>query len=129
MAPRTHEQWVADQTRPMPAVVTADLSGKTLVLIGANTGLGFEAAKHFARMNPARLVLTARDEVKGKKALARTFIPIVRYMVRLMRSLQRSKPTLDTQRRSYGSLISPNLAASLRSLIRLSVNWKDWTSS
>ncbi len=113
----------------MPAVITADLSGKTLVLIGANTGLGFEAAKHFARMNPARLVLTARDEVKGKKALARTFIPIVRYMVRLMRSLQRSKPTLDTQRRSYGSLISPNLAASLRSLIRLSVNWKDWTSS
>ncbi|KAK0476371.1 hypothetical protein IW261DRAFT_1552241 [Armillaria novae-zelandiae] len=70
MAPRTHEQWVADQTRPMPAVVTTDLSGKTLVLIGANTGLGFEAAKHFARMNPARLVLTSRDEAKGKQALA-----------------------------------------------------------
>ncbi|KAK0443704.1 uncharacterized protein EV420DRAFT_1023754 [Desarmillaria tabescens] len=70
MAPRTHEQFVADQTRPMPAVVTADLSGKTLVLIGANSGLGFEAAKHFARMNPARLVLTARDETKGKQALA-----------------------------------------------------------
>ncbi|KAK0440897.1 uncharacterized protein EV420DRAFT_1279069 [Desarmillaria tabescens] len=71
MAPRTREQWVADQTRPMPAVVTADLSGKTLVLIGANAGLGFEAAKHFARMNPTRLVLTARDEAKGKDALAR----------------------------------------------------------
>ncbi|PBK67956.1 short-chain dehydrogenase [Armillaria solidipes] len=70
MAPRTHEQWVADQTQPMPAVVTADLSGKTLVLIGANAGLGFEAAKHFARMNPARLVLTARDEAKGRQALA-----------------------------------------------------------
>ncbi|KAG7439188.1 NAD(P)-binding protein [Guyanagaster necrorhizus] len=71
MAPRTREQWIADQTRPMPAVVTADLTGKTLVLIGANAGLGFEAAKHFARMNPARLVLTARDEVKGKEALTR----------------------------------------------------------
>ncbi|PBK67955.1 NAD(P)-binding protein [Armillaria solidipes] len=70
MAPRTHEQWVADQTRLMPAVVTADLSGKTLVLIGANVRLGFEAAKHFARMNPARLVLTARDEAKGRQALA-----------------------------------------------------------
>ncbi|PBL00064.1 short-chain dehydrogenase [Armillaria gallica] len=70
MAPRTHEQFVADQTGPVPAVVTADLSGKTLVLIGANAGLGFEAAKHFARMNPARLVLTARNEVKGRKALA-----------------------------------------------------------
>ncbi|KAK0463437.1 hypothetical protein IW261DRAFT_1672487 [Armillaria novae-zelandiae] len=71
MAPRTREQWLADQTRPMPAVVTADLSGKTLVLIGANAGLGFEAAKHFAKMNPARLVLTARDETKGKEALTR----------------------------------------------------------
>ncbi|PBK65066.1 NAD(P)-binding protein [Armillaria solidipes] len=71
MAPRTREQWVADQTRPMPAVVTADLSGKTLVLIGANAGLGFEAAKHFANMNPSRLVLTARDEAKGKDALTR----------------------------------------------------------
>ncbi|KAK0442440.1 hypothetical protein EV421DRAFT_1736294 [Armillaria borealis] len=70
MAPRTHEQFVADQTGPVPAVVTADLSKKTLVLIGANAGLGFEAAKHFARMNPARLVLTARNEVKGRKALA-----------------------------------------------------------
>ncbi len=74
MAPRTHEQLVADQTRPMPAVVTADLSGKTLILIGANAGLGFEAAKHFARMNPGRLVLTARDEAKGKQALARRCI-------------------------------------------------------
>ncbi|PBK67916.1 NAD(P)-binding protein [Armillaria solidipes] len=70
MAPRTHEQAVADQTGPVPTVVTADLSGKTLVLIGANAGLGFEAAKHFATMNPARLVLTARDEAKGKQALA-----------------------------------------------------------
>ncbi|KAK0216887.1 hypothetical protein IW262DRAFT_155178 [Armillaria fumosa] len=70
MAPRTHEQFVADQKKPMPAVVTADLSGKTLVLIGANAGLGFEATKHFARMNPARLVLTARDERKGRQALA-----------------------------------------------------------
>ncbi len=74
MAPRTHEQFVADQTGPVPAVVTADLSGKTLVLVGASAGLGFEAAKHFARMNPARLVLTARNEVKGRKALARTFV-------------------------------------------------------
>ncbi|KAK0443693.1 uncharacterized protein EV420DRAFT_1649158 [Desarmillaria tabescens] len=70
MAPRTHEQWVADQTGPVPAVVTADLSSKTLVLIGADAGLGFEAAKHFARMNPARLVLTAVYETKGKQALA-----------------------------------------------------------
>ncbi|KAG7442404.1 short-chain dehydrogenase [Guyanagaster necrorhizus] len=67
---RTHDQLAADQNKPAPPVVTADLSEKTLILIGANAGLGFEAAKHFASMNPARLVLTARDEAKGKMALA-----------------------------------------------------------
>ncbi|KAK0481242.1 hypothetical protein IW261DRAFT_1418353 [Armillaria novae-zelandiae] len=43
MAPRTHEQLIANRTRPMPAVV--------LVLIGANAGLEFEVAKYFARIN------------------------------------------------------------------------------
>ncbi|KAK0234365.1 hypothetical protein EDD85DRAFT_792421 [Armillaria nabsnona] len=74
MAPRTREQFVADQTGPMPTVITTDLSKKTLVLIGANVGLGFEAAKHFARMKPVRLVLIARDEAKGKQALAHIII-------------------------------------------------------
>ncbi|KAK0432093.1 hypothetical protein EV421DRAFT_1668010, partial [Armillaria borealis] len=69
------------QTRPMPAVVITDLSGKTLILIGPNTGLGFEVAKCFAGMNPVWLVLTARDEAKGKQA-----------------QVHISKPTLDTPR-------------------------------
>ncbi|KAK0474988.1 hypothetical protein EDD18DRAFT_1313358 [Armillaria luteobubalina] len=43
----------------------------TLILIGANTRLGFEAAKHFAKMNLARLVLTARVGKKGTEALTR----------------------------------------------------------
>ncbi|KAK0443712.1 uncharacterized protein EV420DRAFT_1277835 [Desarmillaria tabescens] len=71
MALRSYEQFVTDQTKPVPAVVTTDLSRKTIILAGANAGLGFEAAKHFARMNPARLILTTRDEAKGKKALAK----------------------------------------------------------
>ncbi|KAK0476226.1 hypothetical protein EDD18DRAFT_1089305, partial [Armillaria luteobubalina] len=45
--------------------------GKTLILIGANTRLGFEAAKHFVKMNLARLVLTARVGKKGTEALTR----------------------------------------------------------
>ena len=35
----------------------ADLTGKTVVVIGANMGIGYEAAKHFAAMNPARLIM------------------------------------------------------------------------
>lgn len=52
-----------------PPVVTADLSGKTVIVTGANTGLGFEAAKHFARMNAGRLILACRSEAKGKAAV------------------------------------------------------------
>jgi NAD(P)-dependent dehydrogenase (short-subunit alcohol dehydrogenase family) len=46
-----------------------DLTGKTVVVIGANVGLGFEAAKHFASMNPKRLVLGCRSQEKGQAAL------------------------------------------------------------
>jgi len=46
-----------------------DLTGKTVVVIGANVGLGFEAAKHFASMNPKRLVLGCRSQERGQGAL------------------------------------------------------------
>jgi len=45
-----------DQRQVIPPVVKADLSGKTVVVVGANVDLGFEAAKHFATMNPERLI-------------------------------------------------------------------------
>lgn len=53
---------------PVP-LVTTDLSGKIVVVTGSNRGLGFEAAKHFASMNPEGLILACRSEVKGKKAV------------------------------------------------------------
>jgi len=49
---------------PNNPVLTANLTGKTVMVVGANTGLGLEAAKHFARMKPARLIVTARDAKK-----------------------------------------------------------------
>ncbi|KAF8350273.1 hypothetical protein F5887DRAFT_423188 [Amanita rubescens] len=54
-----------------PPVVTADLERKTVVVTGANTGLGFEASKHFARMNPGKLILACRSQQRGEAALAR----------------------------------------------------------
>ncbi|KAJ7590397.1 hypothetical protein C8J56DRAFT_1140345 [Mycena floridula] len=50
----------------MPEVISEDLSGKTVALVGANTGIGFEAVKHFAKMNPARMILGCRSEEKGR---------------------------------------------------------------
>ena len=58
-----------DQWWKVAPVEHVDLTGKTVVVIGANVGLGFEAAKHFASMNPKRLVLGCRSQEKGQAAL------------------------------------------------------------
>jgi retinol dehydrogenase-12 len=61
--------FIKDQFWTVEPVVRADLTGKTIVIIGANVGLGFEAAKHFASMNPKRLVLGCRNQEKGQAAV------------------------------------------------------------
>ncbi|KAG0701635.1 hypothetical protein DFH29DRAFT_925601 [Suillus ampliporus] len=61
---------VIDQWSTVPPVETTNLSGKTVLVVGANVGIGFEASKHFARMHPARLIIACRSEGKGKAALA-----------------------------------------------------------
>ena len=58
------EQW----GRSVP-LVTEDLTGKVVLVTGANIGLGFEAAKHFASMNPERLIIACRSESKGNQAV------------------------------------------------------------
>ncbi|KAI0069192.1 short-chain dehydrogenase [Artomyces pyxidatus] len=69
MARFTFLQFLASQWAPVPPVETADLSGKTVLVVGANIGLGYEAAKHFASMKPAKLVLGCRTEEKGRRAV------------------------------------------------------------
>jgi len=65
----TFPKFVQDQLWKVDPVVHVDLTGKTVVIIGANVGLGFEAAKHFASMNPKRLVLGCRSQEKGQAAV------------------------------------------------------------
>ena len=65
--------FIYDQWSTVPPVETTDLSGKTVAVVGANTGLGFEAAKHFARMSPGKLIIACRNENKGKTAISGTF--------------------------------------------------------
>lgn len=71
MARWTFLDFIRDQWTKVPPVVTADLEGKTVVVTGANTGLGFEASKHFARMNPGKLILACRSQQRGEAALTR----------------------------------------------------------
>lgn len=64
--------------RPVPPVVKADLTGKTVVVVGANAGLGLEACKHFAMMKPARIIMGCRSEKRGQEALQSTFVTLQR---------------------------------------------------
>jgi len=61
-------QSLRQQLATVPPVEPEDLSGKTVVVTGANVGLGFEAAKHFARMNPDRIILGCRSKERGEAA-------------------------------------------------------------
>ena len=58
---------------PMPdpnfPALKADLAGRTVLVVGSNVGIGFEAAKHFARMNPNRLIVTCRNQEKGVRTV------------------------------------------------------------
>ncbi|MGA1146184.1 MAG: oxidoreductase [Candidatus Nanopelagicales bacterium] len=57
--PTTHQRWtVAD----MP-----DLTGRTAIVTGANSGLGFYTAQALAR-NGAAVTMAVRDEAKGERA-------------------------------------------------------------
>lgn len=58
------EQWTE---LPIP---TADISDQSLVVVGANVGLGNEAAAQLAQLKPKSLLITSRDEVKCERSKA-----------------------------------------------------------
>jgi hypothetical protein len=62
--------FVRSQWATLPPSPTLDLTGQTVLVTGSNTGLGLEAAKQFARMKPAHLVLAVRNTTKGEEALS-----------------------------------------------------------
>ncbi|KAH8742498.1 hypothetical protein F5883DRAFT_656639 [Diaporthe sp. PMI_573] len=45
-------------------------TGKTVIVTGANVGLGLEAARYFVRLDAAKVVLACRDTEKGERAKA-----------------------------------------------------------
>ncbi len=57
-----HEKWT---TKKIP-----DLTGKVIIVTGANSGLGYEDAKAFARKG-AKIILACRNMAKANKALSK----------------------------------------------------------
>lgn len=58
-----------------PPVPKTRFDDKTIIVTGSNVGLGLEAARHFARLGAARVILAVRDTQKGeaaKKSIDRT---------------------------------------------------------
>ena len=57
-------------TDPWTAAAIPDLSGKTFIVTGGNSGLGFETARALARRG-ARVVIACRNPEKASAAIAR----------------------------------------------------------
>ena len=58
------------QWTPAKAVESVDLENQTIIITGANSGLGFASALDFARLNPGKLIMACRSEERGRAALA-----------------------------------------------------------
>ncbi|KAJ7721625.1 hypothetical protein B0H16DRAFT_1602341 [Mycena metata] len=59
---------VKGQFNILPPVSEADLAGKTVLVLGANTGLGFEASKHFAQSRGQAALEELQAKTGYKKA-------------------------------------------------------------
>jgi NAD(P)-dependent dehydrogenase (short-subunit alcohol dehydrogenase family) len=58
------------QPKVPPIPSSTDLSGKTIIITGSNSGIGLEAAREFLRLKASRVILAVRNLAKGEAAAA-----------------------------------------------------------
>ncbi|KAK3353913.1 putative short-chain dehydrogenase/reductase family protein [Lasiosphaeria hispida] len=51
-------------------VSTRKWTGQTIIVTGSNVGMGLEAARHFVRLDAAKVIIACRSEEKGLAAIA-----------------------------------------------------------
>lgn len=51
-----------------PSTPVESFAEQTIIVIGSNTGLGLEAARHITRLNAAKVILAVRNTSKGEAA-------------------------------------------------------------
>ncbi|KXH40359.1 short-chain dehydrogenase [Colletotrichum salicis] len=59
--------FVRSQFKKLP-YPSDDCAGRTIIVTGSNVGLGLEAARHFVRLNAAKVILAVRSTDKGEAA-------------------------------------------------------------
>jgi len=107
-----------------PQVPNVRLDGQTIIVTGANVGLGFEATKHFVRMGASKVIIACRDVDKGKSA-----------QQNIERSVNVAKDTLEVWQLDYSSYDSvKSFAERVNGLNRLDavvlnagINTRKWT--
>ncbi|KAK1829766.1 hypothetical protein QBC39DRAFT_123285 [Podospora conica] len=52
-----------------PAVPIKPFTNQTIIVTGSNTGMGLEAARHFVRLDAAKVIIAARSLAKGQQAV------------------------------------------------------------
>lgn len=104
---------------PFTAADVPDQSGKTIIVTGANTGIGFEAAKVLAGKG-ARVLLACRDEGKAQAAMSAirdtapnanlSFLPLDQAdlsSVRRAADLAAAEPRIDVLLNNAGVMFPP----------------------
>ncbi|EGX44924.1 hypothetical protein AOL_s00173g25 [Orbilia oligospora ATCC 24927] len=76
-------------------VPSASLDGKTVLITGANTGVGLEAARHCVRLNAAHVIIAVRTLSKGEAAKEE-----------ILKSQPESKTTISLYSVDYSSFAS-----------------------
>lgn len=63
-------QWIYRQLFTKLPYPDRKFNNQTIIVTGSNTGLGLEAARHFVRLNAAKVILAVRSVAKGDEAAA-----------------------------------------------------------
>lgn len=65
------EDFKANQARPLPPLKKVDMTGKTVLITGANTGIGFEIMRYYLDNNVALVIMACRSMEKAEEAKQR----------------------------------------------------------
>src|ERR1041384_6462603 len=68
MNSRFAKEYLGGQLCVKPEYPTHKFTGQTIIVTGSNTGMGLEAARHFVRLDAAKVILAVRDMLKGQAA-------------------------------------------------------------